>query len=82
MPVISAQPVVDIEDIVVILVVVAVVVGRFTRLCEDAPWVVCGFISELGITNMVRVHDVGCQLPYGLKDRQHDAVVRKRGAYR
>lgn len=40
MPVISAQPVVDIEDIIVILIVIAVVMGWFARLGKHAPRIV------------------------------------------
>lgn len=55
--------------------------GRFAWLCEDAPWVVGGFISELGIANMVCVHDVGRELAYGLNHGEHDAKAREK-AYR
>lgn len=40
MPVISAQPVVDIEDIIVILIVIAVVMGWLARLRKHAPRIV------------------------------------------
>jgi hypothetical protein len=39
--ILAPQPVVDVEDIVVVLVVIAVVVRGLARLREDAPWVVC-----------------------------------------
>ena len=41
MAILVPEPIVDIEDIVIILIVIAVIVGWFARFCEDAPWIVC-----------------------------------------
>ena len=40
MPIVSAQPIIYIEDIIVVLIVIAFIMRRLTRLSKDAPWVV------------------------------------------
>lgn len=54
--IVSAQPVIDVENVVVIFVIIPVVVRRFTGFCQYSPWVVCRFVSELRIADMIRVH--------------------------
>lgn len=56
--IILSQPVVDIENIVVILIVIAFVVHRLARLGEDAPRVVRRLILELGVADMVCLDNV------------------------
>ena len=41
MTIVGAQPVVDVEDVVVVFVIVSVVVCRLARFCQHPPWVVC-----------------------------------------
>jgi len=56
MAIVGPQPVVDVEDVIVILVIVSVVVRGFAGFCQHSPWVVCRFISELWVANMIRIH--------------------------
>ena len=58
--IVCAEPVIDIEDVVIVFVIVSVVVRRLARFCQHSPWVVCGFISELWVANVVCIHKVGC----------------------
>ena len=63
MPFLRSKPIIDIEDIIVVLVVEPIVVHRFAWFREDASGVVRGFIAELGIADTVGVEDVGGKLP-------------------
>lgn len=54
--IIGAQPVIDVEDVVVVFVIVSVVVRRFAGFCQHSPWVVRRFVSELRIADMIRIH--------------------------
>ena len=63
----SPQPIIDIEDIVVVLIVISFVVRRFARFCEYPPWVMRRFILELWVANAVGIGDVGGQLTQGLQ---------------
>ena len=60
--IILSQPVVDVEDIIVVLIVIALVVHRFAWLGEHAPRIVRRFILELGIADVVRLDDVRREL--------------------
>ena len=62
----SPQPVIHIEDVVVVLIVVPFVVRRLARLCEHSSWVMSRLILELGIAYAVGIGDVRCQLTQGL----------------
>lgn len=64
--VLVAQPVVDIKDVIVILVVVSVVVDGLAGLGENPSGIVRRFISELGVADMIGLDDVGGELPQGL----------------
>jgi hypothetical protein len=63
----SPQPIIDIEDIVIVLVVISFVVRRFARFCEYSPWVMRRFILELWVAYAVGIGDVGGQLAQGLQ---------------
>ena len=62
-PFLRSQPIIDIKDIIVVLVVEAIVMHRFARLGENASWVMRRFIAELGVADSVGVEDVGGKLP-------------------
>ena len=62
----SPQPVIHIEDVVVVLIVVPFVVRRLARLCEHSSWVMSRLVLELGIAYAVGIGDVRCQLTQGL----------------
>lgn len=66
-PIISSQPIVDVEDVVVIVIVVPVIVGRFARLGKHAPGVMRRLVSERWIANMKSLDNVRSQLPDGLR---------------
>jgi hypothetical protein len=66
----SPQPIVDIEDIVVVLVVISFVMRRFARFCEYPPWVMCRFILELWVAYAVGIGDVSGQLTQGLRKQR------------
>lgn len=62
MTIFVSQPIIDVENIIIILVVVTFVVGGLTRLGEHPPRIVRRFVSELRVTDVIRLEDVGCQL--------------------
>ena len=64
------KPVVDVEDIVVIFVVIAVVVCGFARLCQHAAGVERRFVLELWVAYALRVHDVRRELAKRLRNNQ------------
>ena len=39
--ILTTEPVVDIEDVVVVFVIVSIVMNRLARFCQHPPWVVC-----------------------------------------
>ena len=41
MAIVGAQPVVDVEDVVVVFVIVTIVVRRLAGFCQHSPWIVC-----------------------------------------
>ena len=57
-----AQPIIDIKDIVVVLVVITIVMTWFTRFRQNTPRVVRGFVSEPSVARPVRVDDVSGEL--------------------
>lgn len=57
-----AQPVVDIQDIIVILVVVSVIMRRLARLGEHSPRVRRRLVLELWIRNPICVEDISREL--------------------
>lgn len=66
MALLGAQPVVDVENVIIVLVVVAVVMSGLAGLCEDAAGVVSGFVSELGVADVIGFDEIGGQLAEGL----------------
>jgi hypothetical protein len=67
MPLFRTQPIIDVQDIVVIVVVVALVMSWFAGLCQHSARVVCGFVSELRVAYVIRFENVSCKLPKGLR---------------
>ena len=63
----SPQPIVDVENIVIVLIVISFVVGRLARLCEYSSWVMRRFILELRVTYAVGIDDMCSQLTQGLR---------------
>lgn len=53
MTLILAQPIINVENVVVIFVIESVVMDRFTRFRQNSSRVVCCFITEGGIANAV-----------------------------
>ena len=82
MPLVRTQPIVDIEDVVVIFVIETFVVGRLAGFGEDPSRVVRGFVSELRIANMIRLEDVGRELPERLcvcaRNRISEGTTKKK----
>ena len=66
----SPQPVIYIEDVVVVLIIVPLVVGGLARFCEHSPWVMRRLVLELGIAYTVGIVDVRCQLTQGLYHKE------------
>ena len=65
--VVSSQPIVDIEDIVVIVIVVPVVVCGLAWLGQHAPGVMRRLVSEGWVTNVEGLDNVRSQLPDRLR---------------
>jgi hypothetical protein len=59
---VSAQPIVDVQNIVIVVVIVALVVSRLARFCENAPWIVCGFVSKLWIADAICIENICCEV--------------------
>ena len=66
----SPQPVVYVEDVVVVLIIVPFVMRWLARLCEDSPWVMGRLVLELGIAYAVGIGDVRRQLTQGLQHKE------------
>lgn len=66
MSLLRSEPIVHIQDIIIILVIVPLVMRRLARLSEHPPRVRRRFILELRVRNAVRVDDVRRQLAEGL----------------
>lgn len=58
----GTQPVVDVENVIIVLVIVAIVVCGLAWLCKDTPRVVGGFVSELGVADVICFDKIGSQL--------------------
>ena len=71
MSIVSSQPVVDVEDVIIVLIVVRIVVHWLARLRQDAAGIVRRFILELRVTDVVRIDEVRGQLLQWL-DRKRD----------
>lgn len=63
MTIIRAQPVIDIEDIVVVLIIEPFIVHRLARFCQDTPRVVGRLVSELRVAYAIRFDNVRRELP-------------------
>lgn len=70
MSLLCPQPIIDIKDVVIVLVVITFVVRRFARFREYPPWVMRRFILELGIAYAVGIGDVGGQLTQRLQNEK------------
>jgi hypothetical protein len=62
----STQPVVDVENVIIVLIVIAIIVGGLAGLCKHSAGVVGGFVSELGVADVIGLDEVGGQLAQGL----------------
>jgi len=76
-PFVSTQPVVNVEDIIIILIVKPFIMRRFARFGQHSAWVVSGLVSKLRVTNMIRFQNVGRKLPKGLEQRVNCYCFRK-----
>lgn len=75
MSLIRPQPVIYIENIVVILIVITLIVSRLAGLCQYAAGIVRRFVFELRITDAIRVRDIEGQLTQRLKSRDDHSSV-------
>ena len=67
MSIILSQPVIDVENVIVVLVVIAFVVHWLARLGKHTPGVVCRLIFELRVADVVGVDKIRRQLPQRLQ---------------
>ena len=65
---VRAKQVIDVEDIIVVIVVIPIIMGRLARFGQNPPWIAGRFVTELWVTNMVRVRNVRRQLPQWLEN--------------
>jgi hypothetical protein len=56
-----SQYVVDIEDVIAVLVVIAIVLDALARLGQDSTWVAGGLVIEAGVTQLVRRGQMACK---------------------
>ena len=75
------QPIIDIKDVVVVLIVIPFVVRRLARFCEYPPWVMRRFILELRVAYAVGIGYVGGQLTQRLQNEKQWSL-RYRQQYR
>lgn len=66
MSLLRPQPIVHIQDIIIILIIVPVVMRRLARLGEHPPRVRRRFVLELRVRDAVGIDDVRRQLAEGL----------------
>ena len=71
------QPIIDIKDVVIILIVITFVVRRLARFCENPPWVMRRLILELGVAYAVGIGDVGGQLTQRLRNEKQWSLSRQ-----
>ena len=69
-----AQPIVNIQNIVIVLVIIAFIVNGFAWLCKNSAWIVSRLVSELWIADVIRVDNVGSQLVEGLWAKKKSAA--------
>jgi hypothetical protein len=60
---IRTQPIIDIEDIIIILVIVTLIVRGLARFGQHSTRIMCRFISELRVADVIRFQDIGRKLP-------------------
>ena len=61
-PVFGTQPVIHIQDVVIIFIIVTLIMSRFTGFRQHPSWIMCGLITELGIADVIRFENVSSQL--------------------
>lgn len=57
--IIASKPIVDIQNVVVVLVVISIIMSGFTRFGENTSRVVGWFITKLRVTYMICIQNVG-----------------------
>jgi hypothetical protein len=67
--VVSRQNVVDVEDIIIILIIRAIIMARLTRFCKDSPRVVSGLVAEGRIADAICLSQLRCQAFQRLQER-------------
>lgn len=65
----AAEDVVDIENIITILIVVAIVFHTLAGLCQHAPWVSRRLVVEVRIADTIGRGQMGCQRLKGLRNK-------------
>jgi hypothetical protein len=75
MPIVGAETVVDVKDVVALFVVVSIIVGRLAWLCENASGIEREFIAKVWVDEMVGSRQMGRQSLQGLN------VWRKRSQH-
>lgn len=68
--IIWAQPIVDIKNIIIILVVIPIVVGRFTGFCEHTAGIMGRLVSEVRIADVVCLCNMSRERSQGLEENQ------------
>lgn len=64
----ATEDVVDIENVITILVVVAIVFHTLAGLCQHAPWVSRRLVVEVRIADTIGRGQMGCQRLKGLRN--------------
>lgn len=60
--IVSPQPIIDVEDVVIILIIIPVIMCRLAWLGKHAPGVVRRLISKRWVANMERLDNICGQL--------------------
>lgn len=64
----TAQDVVDIENIITILVIITIVLHTFARLGQHATWISRGLVVKVRVADAIRRWKVGRQRLEGLRE--------------
>lgn len=66
----GTQPVIDIQNVVIVIVVVAIIMRGFAGFGQHPTRIMGGFIAELGVAYAIRLNDVRRKLAQRLNRKR------------
>ena len=55
------KPVIDVEDVIVVLIIITIIVNGLARLGENSSRIMRRFVFKCRVAYMIRIDDVCCQ---------------------